>query len=461
MTPRIYGTPSAKAARIIKSKDDFVGALRENDQKRLAGLHDDERGLDLFGGTMSIAPGIRTHQFSGYASYLEAGTKKVWCAARAVDITANVVISTDMKIVHRDAEARKKKKAIKVDPDLLRLLANPNPFDTISEMLYLWVAHIKFTGNAFWYKDQMNALGQPLHLYPLNPRQMSIVPGVKEKIKEYIYHVNGTEVHFTPDEIIHWKRPHANNPLWGLGDIEQGESLYEDFINRALYKTRFMANGAMPSGILVQEDFEGEQEDWDKKKAAFQENYGGVKNTGKVAWMNGKWSLLQMGITAAEMQEMEKDKINVEQIFLNHGVPLSVAGFGSANFATARVEEMNHRKHTCLPLVNLFTDKINSPEGGLIQAFHPTLKLDFALTGLIDVEQVMKDYAPLADRGGATPNDLREFAGLPRVDNPLLDQYFIRDYYIPLEMAGLAEVTPIDDEVVKQKPKPKETEQAA
>jgi len=453
MTPRIYGTPTAKAAAVIKSRSDLTLALRSNDQKRLSGINADEDGIDLFsgGGFADVVPGIRTHQFSGYSSFLDAGTKRVWAAARAVDITANVVISTDMKLAHRDAEAKKKKKAIKADPELVRLLANPNPHDTISEMLYLLVAHLEFTGSGFWFKDEMNGLGQPNNIYWLNPRCMQITPDRNAKVAKYTYSVNGTEINFTPDEIIHFKRPHANNPLWGLGSIEQGESLYEDFINRSLYKTRFMANGAVPSGILVREEWDGSDEDWQKTKAAFQQNYGGVKNAGKIAWMNGKWSLLQMGITAAEMQEMEKEKVNIEHIFLNHGVPLSVAGFGSANFATARVEEMNHRKHKCLPMVNLITDKLNSPHG-LIPAFHENLKLDFPLTGLIDVEQVMKDYGPLFDRGGLTGNQLRELGGLARENNPMLDQYMIKKDYIPLEMAGLAEV-PTDDSVPERKPK--------
>ena len=444
--PRIYGTPSAKAAAIIKSREDLMVALRGNDQAAVLGMksaESDEQNdfMRMLGGVVDIMPGVPTHRFAGYTSYLEAATKKVWCAARAVDIIANVIISTDMKFSPRDQEAKKKRKKIKTDPELIRLMQNPNPYDTISEMMYLLVCHLKFTGNAFWFMDERNAYGQPKNIYWLNPRQMEAIPDAKLKVAGWRYRVNGTEIRFTTDEIIHFKRPHANNTIWGLGDIEQGESLYEDFINRSLYKTRFMANGAMPSGVLVNEAYEGSQEDWDKMKGQFQEKFGGVKNTGKVAWLNGKWSLLQMGLTAHEMQEMEKEKVNVEHIFMNHGVPLSVAGFGSANYATAKQEEINMRKHACLPLVNLIVDTLNSPHG-LVPLFHEDIMLDFLLTGLIDVEQIMKDYGPLADRAGCTPNDLREFAGLPRIDNPMLDQYFIKGDMLPIEMAGLAAVPP-------------------
>lgn len=455
MTPRIYGTPTAKAAAVIRSRDELVSAIRTNDDAAMMGLSLDVKAGGNGGtpfGFFDFSGGIQLNQFSGYASYLAACTKRVWAVARANDIIANIVISTDMKMQSRDKAARaNRRKVPRVDPDLIRLLENPNPYDTISEMLYLWVCHMKLTGNAFWFKDEMNGYGQPKNIYWLNPKNIIIVPDTKTKIKHYIYRVNGTDVIFYPEEIIHFKRPHPDNSLWGLGDIEQGESLYDDFINRALYNTRLMANGAMPSSVLVKEDFEGDQTEWEKMKAKFQETHGGAKNAGKVAWMNGKWSLLQMGITAKEMQEMEKAKVNVEHIFLNAGVPLSVAGFGAANYATARQDRINMRSDTCLPLVNLFCDAINSPRG-LVPSFHEDLMLGFALAGLIDVEQVTKEYEPLVKYGSMTPNDFNEVVGRPRVDNPLLDQYYIDSNRMPIEMAGLADVPPVSPAGAKPKP---------
>jgi len=256
-------------------------------------------------------------------------------------------------------------------------------------------------------------------------------------VAKYIYRVNGAEIDFTPDEIIHFRRPHANDPLWGLGEIESGESLYDDHINRSLYNSRFMANGAMPSGVLVNENYDGSAEEWEKMKSSFADKYTGVRNSGKVAWMNGKWTLLQMGITAQAMQELEKSNTNIEHIFLNHGVPLSVAGFTSRNFATARQEDINFRKYTVLSKLNLFADAMNSSRG-FIQAFNPELKLDFSLAGLIDVEQVAKDYAPLFDRAGISPNDFRELCGLQRANDPMLDQHFCLNTYVPIEIAGVA-----------------------
>jgi HK97 family phage portal protein len=418
----------------------LLGALRANDQAAVLRLPGGKAAPDATApcalSWSSLLPGIETHRFSGYTSYLAAGTRKAWAAARAIDILASVVLSTEMRLVPREPGAPKSGASLRPPPDLLRLLQNPNPYDTISELLYLWVAHMKFTGNAFWLKDEMDELGRPKSIYALNPAGMKIVPDRARRVREYRYRVNGETIAFAPEEIIHFRRPHAGDPLWGLGEIESAESLYDDHINRALYHQRFMANGAMPSAVLVKDEWEKSQEEWEHYKASFAEQYGGAKNAGKVAWLSGKWSLLQMGIDAQKMQELEKSKRTVEEIFLNHGVPLSVAGFGSANFATAQVEERAMKRYSVLPLVNWFVDVMNSPRG-FITAFTKDLRLDFPLTGLIDVEQVMKEHAPLFDRGGLTPNELRELAGLPRVSHPLLDQFFVHQQYVPLEIAGI------------------------
>jgi HK97 family phage portal protein len=396
---------------------------------------------------------VQVNRFGGFSDYLLAGTKKVWASARAADIVANAILSTEMSLIWRDPEANDAGKTLKPDPELTRLLQNPNPYDTISEMLYLWTCHMVFTGNVFWFKDEMNGYGQPKNVYWLNPRFMAIIPDEKDRVKKYVYRVNGRQIEFTPDEIIHFRRPHANHALLGLGEIEQGESLFDEFINRALFNTRFMENGAMPSAVLFNEEFKGDAEQFAQLKKKFREEFSGVKNSGKVAWLTGKWGKLEMGLDASALQDLEKSKLNVEQIFLNHGVPLSVAGFGSANFATAKIEEINFRKYGVLPKLNLFTDTMNSPRG-FIPAFNQDIRLDFSLSGLIDMREVVESHAPLFDRGGLTPNEFRKLCGLPKKKDPLMDQHFIAQNYVPIEIAGVA--SPTDAEVESaSKPKPK------
>ena len=74
-------------------------------------------------------------------------------------------------------------------------------------MLYLRESHMTYTGNAFWFKDEMNGRMQPRNIFWLSPAHMRIVPDRDKRVSKYRYHVNGTTVDFAPEEIIHFRIP--------------------------------------------------------------------------------------------------------------------------------------------------------------------------------------------------------------------------------------------------------------
>ena len=374
-------------------------------------------------------------KFRDYDSFLEAGTGSVWSTFRACDIVGNAVMQTGYNLIRKsDGEV--------VDNDrtgLADLMEQPNSVDTFEDLLYLYTHHIKLTGNFFLLKDGINPITkQPEALWPLVPSRMTIVPSEsgRERIVGYTYRVGHDEIPLSVDEVIHFKRPNANNPYWGMGDVQAGTGLYNDFINRDALNNNFMKNGGLPSGVLVNEEFEGDEAEWERVKAIWGNQYTGKKNLGKIAWLTGKWNFIKLGLTAEQMQAIEKDKQNVSQIFMNHGVPLSIAGMEkAANYATARQDYVNFKRFTCYPLALSFFRKFNRE---VVKQFDENYKIDFIVNGLVDGEAVVREYLPFLDRGVITPNQLRDLAGLPKVDNPMLDGYYINTQIIPLEMCGFA-----------------------
>ena len=377
---------------------------------------------------------IPVHKFSDYASYIDAGTKSVWAAFRACHLTAGVIVKTNCGLVDPSGKA-----LVRVDPILERLLRHPNPYDSWEELVYVWTFHMKLTGNAFWLKDEMDGRGRPKHLFPLMPQFMKVIPDRHRKVGGYNYSVNGNDVNYDVEEIIHFRRPSPSNPLLGIGDIEPAEVLFNDQINRGTYNERFMENGASPSGVLIREDTDGvETTEWERLKAWWNASYSGKKNIGKTAFLNGKWSYQQLGLSAQQMQGIEKDKLSIEQIFTAMGVPLSVAGIrDAAHYATSKQDDINFRKNECVPLIDILVARINSPEG-FVRAFGDGLRLDYSLGGLVDVEQIIKEYKPLVDMGAMTLNEIRVMAGLPKLDSPMHDQFYVTGQVVPLEMVGLS-----------------------
>jgi HK97 family phage portal protein len=379
--------------------------------------------------------GIPIVKLNDYASFMTAGTGRVWATARSLHLVGSVVSSARLFVqnIKSNAELDSMKEPA-------RFLVAPNPYDSMEEMTYWLSCHIKLTGNGYWLKDEADGRGRPKAIYPMLPQFMKIVPDRHTKINRYEYHVNGTVIVIPPEQIIHFKRPGPSSLLFGQGDVEGGQELYQSYINRSTMEEQFIANGAQPSGILTRKDPTESitPEQWDALKAKFKNEYTGRANAGKVCFLNGDWTYLRMGLTLNEMEALEKERLNIEQIFLNHGVPLSVAGIkNAANYATAKIDDIAFRKNECVPLLRLICGKLNSP-GGLAMPYDPSLRFQFELSGLIDVEQTVKDYGPLVDRGAMTLNELRVKAGLPKSEDVLLDQYFVNNNRIPLELAGMS-----------------------
>ncbi len=374
--------------------------------------------------------GVKIEKFSDYNSFLSAGNEKVWATYRSMHIISNVVTCTDIYLEDEEGQM------VEEDNDILNLLRNPNPYDTQSDLLTYFVYHTKLTGNAYWLKDEIDGSGKPQYLYPLLPQNMKPVAHSTDKFSSYEYQVNGETLEFKPEEIIHFKNIHPTDLHMGMGDIEPSQSIYEDYISRNNLNEAFLKNGASPSGILTSPENDFIDDDWEMLKTRWRSEYEGTNNTGKTAIMNGKWEYHKLGLTMQEMEAIEKEKWNIHQIFHNHGVPLSIAGIeNAANYATARQDDINFRSMTCQPILRSLVNKLNC-EMGLVP-YDSGVRFSYKLTGLLNVEQVVKDFLPLVKVGAMTPNELRKQAGLPKVEDPYLDQFFIERNLMPIEMAGI------------------------
>jgi len=379
---------------------------------------------------------VPIHRFREQKSWLAAGSKLVWASFRACHITASMVQSTPFKLEDTQNPDREV-----TEETALEYLSCPNPFDSWAELLYMWTFHMKLVGEAYWLKDEINLLGQPKNIFPLIPCFVKKLTHPTLGISGYEYTVNGKVIKISTEEMIYFRRPHPTRVLEGIGDVEPSESLYNEHINRAVFEEKFIEQGASPSGILTLKETNPDEDDWNKVKDLWRKEYEGKDNIGKTAMLTGEWSYHQLGLNMAEMQSIEKENQNVQYIFMNHGVPLSIAGVEKAtSLATARQDEINFRKFEVAPLINMLVRKLNQ-EGQLFESFlNGRIRLSYDMSGLINIEQVMKDFIPLVKVGGMTPNQLRELAGLQKVDNPFLDQYFLPSGTIPIEMAGLTDI---------------------
>jgi HK97 family phage portal protein len=371
--------------------------------------------------------GIRIDKITDYNSYLDAVLGKIWASYRACDMVSNVVSSTRFQIVNQKGIPQK-------DKEMERILKHPNTHETFTELLYLTAMHIKLLGNAYWFKDSEKLDGSLTQLIPLYPQYVKVHPDKKKKIGKYEYTRNGNVVFYRPDQIIHFKRPNPKDPILGIGDIEANLQLFNDYLNQSEIKTKGLERGNVPAGVLVREEYEGDEAEWERAKASWEQKYiSKGRGQGSVAWLTGKWNFLKLGLTPQETEQVETEKKTEKEIFLAHGVPASIAGFeNAANYATARQDYINFTKFSCLPLVQLIFARLNDPDEFLAKR-NPNFELEYNLDGLIDVEQMIRDYKPLVDSGGMTLNELRLKCGLKATDEPNHEIYLSGTHVVTLE----------------------------
>lgn len=404
---------------------------------------------------MEVSHRIPLHKFTDYNSYLETGHKKVWVTFRACRIISSYLVSAKLKVV------RKQDNPNVEDIDVTSIaglwLEKPNPYDSWEDLVEMYVFHMELTGNAYWLKDELDAFGRPKALYPLLPQHMRVKTGKTKKYEKYIYRVQGREIEFDPEEIIHFKRPHPSDLNFGMGSIEPSEPLYEQFINADTLENKFMEQGAQVSGILTKKETVESQEQWDALKEKFRMEYSGKKNAGKTAFLNGDWSYHKLGMTMAEMQSLESSKWGVEQICMNHGIPLSIMGFQkAANRATAIQDDRNLRKLVVVPLLDVLVGKLNAD--GFFRGRDDKLCVMYELDGLLDVEQIQKEWLPVLNAGVITRNEMREKLSLAAIADPAMDQILIPANLIPIELAGFGSTADGEGDTVTRRGSQEPTE---
>lgn len=386
--------------------------------------------------------GVKVEKFGDYESYYNASLGKIWASYRACDMVASVVSSTMYRLVDKNGKEKR-------DVGIEKILTHPNTHETFKELLYVTTMQLKMTGNAYWYKDQKN-LGGDLNLIPLYSQYVKPVPDPKRKIKEYEYTRNGHTTYYPPEKIIHFKKPNPKDPIVGIGDIEASEQLFQDYINQGQIRAKGLERGNIPAGILVREEYEGDEAEWERAKASWEQKYiSKGRGQGGIAWLTGKWNFLKIGLTPQETEQTEFEEKTEREIFLAHGVPASIAGFEeAANYATARQDYINFIRFTCYPIAQFIFARLNDPDE-FIQKRNPNVLIEYTMDGLLNVEQVVADYKPLVEMGAMTLNELRLKCGLKSTDNPDHDNYYAPNNIVPLE-----DVTAVVQEPITEIPTP-------
>lgn len=173
-------------------------------------------------------------------------------------------------------------------------------------------------GNAFVLTPR-DGMGVTSNLHVLDPSMVTIrFAGGRA---EYV--VSGVPEPLGPGEIMHIKGMTLPGQLRGVSPLEAARDVVDGGRKAQDFGTSFMANNAMPPGVIeMPDDPIGNGRERARAVAeAWNESHGGTANAGKVGVLLGGASLKTIAIKPTDAEWLDSKRFGVSEIARFYGVP--------------------------------------------------------------------------------------------------------------------------------------------
>ena len=401
---------------------------------------------------------------SNYAFYLGGSTSGKAVTERSamqmtavyscVRILAEAVAGLPLH-VYKYTDNGGKEKAI--EHPLYRLLHDePNPEMSSFVFRETLMTHLLLWGNAYAQVIR-NGKGEVIALYPLMPNRMS-VDRDSEGHLYYTYYRGDDEaiknrehaVTLQPRDVLHIPGLGFDG-LVGYSPIAMAKNAIGMAIACEEFGAKFFANGAAPSGVL---EHPGTIKDPSKVREAWQTQFGGSSNSGKVAVLEEGMKYTPISISPEQAQFLETRKFQINEIARIFRIPPHMVGdLEKSSFSNIEQQSLEFVKYTLDPWVIRWEQSIQRAlltNGEKSQYF-----VKFNLEGLLrgDYQSRMNGYAIGRQNGWMSANDIRELENLDRIPaEEGGDLYLINGNMLPMRDAGAFANTTPDNNGKEDKP---------
>ena len=411
----------------------FSGMFRSRDkpQNRTAG----SSYSFLFGGT------------TAGKAVTERTAMQMTAVYSCVRILAEAVAGLPLNLYHYLPDGGKEKS---FDHPLYRLLHDePNPEMSSFVFRETLMTHLLLWGNAY-AQIIRNGKGEVAALYPLMPNKMTVD---RDQSGQLYYNYNrssdeaptmkGSTVILKPSDVLHIPGLGFDG-LVGYSPIAMAKNAIGLAIATEEYGAKFFANGAAPGGVL---EHPGTIKDPQRVRDAWQSQFGGSANSGKVAVLEEGMKYTPIGISPEQAQFLETRKFQINEIARIFRIPPHMVGdLEKSSFSNIEQQSLEFVKYTLDPWVIRWEQSIMRrllTEDEKKQYF-----VKFNLEGLLrgDYQSRMTGYATARQNGWMSANDIRELENLDRIPAEQGgDLYLINGNMLPLANAGAFANTPSTD----------------
>ena len=341
--------------------------------------------------------------------------------------------------LYRYTDEGGKEKAL--DHPLYMLLHDePNPEMSSFVFRETLMTHLLLWGNAY-AQIIRNGKGEVIALYPLMPNKMTVdrdkngqLYYTYQRTSEEAPTMDSGRVILLPKDVLHIPGLGFDG-LVGYSPIAMAKNAIGLAIATEEYGAKFFANGAAPSGVL---EHPGTIKDPARVREAWQSQFGGSQNSGKIAVLEEGMKYTPISISPNEAQFLETRKFQINEIARIFRVPPHMVGdLDKSSFSNIEQQSLEFVKYTLEPWVVRWEQSIQrsllSPEEK--KAYFIKFNVEGLLRG--DYQSRMTGYAVGIQNGFMSPNDVRELENLDRIPKEDGgDLYLCNGNMLPLSMAG-------------------------
>lgn len=363
-----------------------------------------------------------------------------------VRILAEAIAGLPLHLYRYNSDGGKEKA---IDHPLYLLLHDePNPEMSSFVFRETLMCHLLIYGNAY-AQIIRNGKDQIIALYPLMPNKMTVDRDESGQLyyqyMRYSDEVGGKNetVILKPSDVLHIPGLGFDG-LVGYSPIAMAKNAIGLAIATEEYGAKFFANGAAPSGVL---EHPGTIKDPQRVREAWQSQFGGSQNSGKIAVLEEGMKYTPISISPEQAQFLETRKFQINEIARIFRVPPHMVGdLEKSSFSNIEQQSLEFVKYTLDPWVIRWEQSIM--RSLLTTKEKKTYFVKFNVEGLLrgDYQSRMNGYATARQNGWMSANDIRELENLDRIPAEAGgDLYLINGNMLPLQQAGAFANTQNDD----------------
>lgn len=299
----------------------------------------------------------------------------------------------------------------------LEMFKHPNPYMSAYTLKEFTMISLELTGNAYWAlerTDKDDPSSQIKEIWPLAASQVRAVSSRDRLVDHYLFFVNGIQIQYGYDEMIHFQYANPASFIYGQGSLAAAKlSVMADLYSKT-WNRNFFANAARPDAVFETDTVLTD----DVRKRVMTQwaaMHRGVEKRGKTAVLEGGLKYKETNRTPKDLDFVSLQKLSREEILAAFGVPPSMCGLlESVNYATAKEQSHVFWKNTMIPKKVSIDEQLTMRIQQLSFDTETIFEADASKVEAMQIDELHRSRAATAYYAiGIPPNELIDALDLP------------------------------------------------